>query len=211
MLAHRGWWTSPAEKNGLAALTRALEAGYGLETDVRDACGSLVISHDPPKGDEPTLRQLLEVYLSIGNRTPLALNIKADGLQAPLRALLDDLAIHEAVVFDMSVPDTLGWIRAGVPFLTRHSEVEPEPCLYAEAAGVWIDGFAGDWYDGAVITRHLDAGKTVAVVSGELHGRDPDATWRKFGEMELPASDRVWLCTDLPAEAAALAARAWRR
>ena len=39
--AHRGWWLTPAEKNSKAAFERALAAGYGIETDVRDCDGEL--------------------------------------------------------------------------------------------------------------------------------------------------------------------------
>lgn len=48
ILAHRGWWTSREDQNSLDALTRALTAGFGVETDIRDCAGRLVVSHDMP-------------------------------------------------------------------------------------------------------------------------------------------------------------------
>jgi len=49
ILAHRGAWTVPKERNSAEALKRALKSGFGIETDLRDLDGTVVISHDPPK------------------------------------------------------------------------------------------------------------------------------------------------------------------
>ena len=52
LLAHRGLWNRPEEKNSLQALTASFNLGIGVETDIRDCDGSLVISHDPPRSAE---------------------------------------------------------------------------------------------------------------------------------------------------------------
>ena len=109
ILAHRGMWKSTGEKNSLAALTLALRHGFGLETDVRDCAGELVISHDPPRTGAPPLRSLLQEYRRLGATGTLALNIKADGLARPLRILLAEFGIENYFVFDMSVPDMLAY------------------------------------------------------------------------------------------------------
>ncbi len=46
ILAHRGIWNKKLKKNSLDALTLALDMGFGIETDIRDRNGVLVISHD---------------------------------------------------------------------------------------------------------------------------------------------------------------------
>ena len=82
-IAHRGWWHNPEEKNSELAIRRALDAGYGLETDLRDHAGRIVISHDPPGSQgEPEFdfEQLLRLYRELGATGTLALNIKSDGL-----------------------------------------------------------------------------------------------------------------------------------
>jgi glycerophosphoryl diester phosphodiesterase len=48
IIAHRGMWFNKHEQNTLVAFERALENGFGIETDFRDFNGSLVISHDLP-------------------------------------------------------------------------------------------------------------------------------------------------------------------
>ena len=72
------------------------------------------------------------------------------------------------------------YARAGLPFFTRHSDVEPAPALYDAADGVWLDDFDGGFIAEQRIAAHLAAGKRVAVVSPELHGRDHDAAWQQW-------------------------------
>jgi hypothetical protein len=99
----------------------------------------------------------------------------------------------------MAVPDALGWLAAGAAPFTRHSEVEEQPAFYARAAGVWLDAFASEWWTADTISRHLDAGKTVCVVSPELHGRDPRQAWDRLAAFRT--DPRVMLCTDRPEDA----------
>ena len=49
VIAHRGFWLRPDEKNTPTAFARALSEGFGIETDFRDLGGDLVISHHPPQ------------------------------------------------------------------------------------------------------------------------------------------------------------------
>ena len=46
ILAHRGVWRISEERNSMSSIRAALDAGFGIETDVRDYKGNLVISHD---------------------------------------------------------------------------------------------------------------------------------------------------------------------
>jgi glycerophosphoryl diester phosphodiesterase len=199
VISHRGYWLEPAEKNSRAAFARTLEAGFGTETDVRDLAGRLVVAHDPPSGDEMGWSELLAMFE--GQGLPLAVNVKADGL-APLLERAFAVSAIPWFAFDMSGPETVRYAKLGLPFYTRHSDVEPEPILYAEAGGVWLDSFTDDqWIRPDVVRRHLDAGKAVCVVSSELHGRDPRRLWE--GLAELKAAAAVTLCTDRPEEARA--------
>jgi glycerophosphoryl diester phosphodiesterase len=202
ILSHRGCWRVPAEKNSPAAFARSFHLGFGTETDVRDLAGRLVVAHDPPAADPLPADVLFGIYHGVGAGLPLALNVKADGLQGLLPPLLERYAVTNWFVFDMSVPDALGWLRIGAPTFTRHSDVEPHPPYYDRAAGIWLDAFHADWWDATTIRRHLDAGKTVCVVSPDLHGRDPRAMWdRLAAAADLRADPRVMLCTDRPEDA----------
>ena len=86
ILAHRGYWKKEDEKNTKAAFERAFDNGFGIETDLRDIKGTIVISHNMPKGDEMTFEELLQ--LSDGRNLPLALNIKADGQAEEIKKVI---------------------------------------------------------------------------------------------------------------------------
>jgi hypothetical protein len=193
ILAHRGLWYSPAERNTPAALRDSARAGFGVETDVRDAGGTLVISHDPPLGSEMQLAELVDHFDGTG--LPLALNVKADGIG---EALAKTLAARDVdwFAFDMSVPETVRYAGMGVPYFTRHSDVEPSPVLYDEAAGVWLDAFFSDWFGPADVLGHLEAGKRVVIVSPELHGRDPRQVWDWLGSVPVREDHDLLICTD---------------
>ena len=201
ILSHRGYWTEPGEKNRQPAFARALQFGFGIETDLRDAGSQTVISHDPPASDAMLLDDFLALCAQVSRLGPLALNIKADGLQRRVRDGLERHGINSAFVFDMSVPDTLGYLQLGVPVFVRQSEVEPQPVLYERASGIWLDQFHADWVSAAGIFRHLEQGKPVCLVSPELHRRDPLPQWERLAASEVAAHDNFMLCTDFPVRA----------
>ena len=196
ILAHRGHWKEDAEKNTRAALALAPQQGYGIETDVRDSEGRLIVSHDVPVGGEMSLFEVAEHCTVAG--VPIAINIKADGLATLIKEILDRHPSLDAFCFDMSVPELLQYQKHGVPCFTRVSEFERTPVLYDDARGVWLDAFSSDWYSVDLIERFLGDGKQVAIVSPELHRRDHQALWEALRDADLGGLDDVLLCTDYP-------------
>lgn len=199
VLCHRGLWGEGVPKNSARAIEQAFAAGYGIETDLRDDRGTLVVSHDPPAGDELSVAELFALYRGHGD-LPLALNIKSDGLAISLSDLLRRHSIENYFVFDMAVPDARQHLSASLCVFTRQSEWEQHPPFYDLAAGVWLDAFFEQWWTVATIEEHLRKGKTVAIVSPELHGRDPEPVWAELAKLQAsgPARPRVLLCTDHP-------------
>ncbi|MGH2941268.1 MAG: phosphodiesterase, partial [Solirubrobacteraceae bacterium] len=61
-LAHRGLWLAPEQRNTLAAFYDAFEHGCGVEIDVRDLDGALVVSHDPPRTGALTFQAVVDVW-----------------------------------------------------------------------------------------------------------------------------------------------------
>lgn len=200
-LAHRGLWTLPAERNSLAAIRDAFAHGWGVETDVRDLDGSLVISHDPPGQSALPFEAVVDAYHAHGCPGALAVNVKADGLAEMLAHALRDVERDRWFAFDMSVPDMRHYAREGLPFFTRHSDLESAPALYEQADGVWLDDFDGGFIARERIAEHLAAGKRVAVVSPELHGRERERIWQQWSAWPVWGSPEVFLCTDHPTSA----------
>ncbi len=201
ILSHRGFWLSASEKNTVAAFKRSFEQGFGLETDIRDYQGDLVISHDIPVPTSLPFEDFLQIHRDIGPHLPLAINIKADGLQVLIMDLLKKYQVSNYFTFDMSVPDMLGYLKADINVFSRQSEYEPDPACYGQAEGIWLDGFHGEWWSGQVIQEHLDHHKKVCIVSPELHRRPHFPTWEKMKSFSWCAHPDVMLCTDFPQQA----------
>ena len=201
ILSHRGYWKTTEEKNTQTAFERSFSMAFGTETDLRDRNGELVISHDPALQDALPAESFFMAYRQQLEDLPLALNIKADGLQKLLAAALAEHQIRNYFVFDMSVPDMIAYIKAGLRVFTRQSEYEPNTVLYEQSQGVWIDGFKTDWVDEATIEKHLKHGKQVCLVSPDLHGRPFEAFWGKLAKMPVTSSPNLMLCTDHPEQA----------
>lgn len=200
IISHRGYWIEKSEKNTTLSFERSFELGYGTETDVRDYNGKLVISHDIPNESSILLDDFFGTYKSQSNKT-LALNIKSDGLQSILKKKLHEFNILNYFAFDMSVPDTLGYINNGINFFSRQSEYELIPIFYNQAEGIWLDSFNKEWFDLELITNHINNGKKIAIVSSELHKRNPAELWEFMKINDLHIKEKIILCTDIPEQA----------
>ena len=147
ILAHRGLWSNPADKNSYFALKAALDKGYGIETDIRSYDGELYISHDPLLAGVTyvKLKSILDYYSQIKSTARIALNVKSDGLHAMLVELLasSELLAKNSFVFDMSVPDLKVYLDHGISAYTRISEYEKVPSFIDSVSGVWVDNFSG--------------------------------------------------------------------
>lgn len=200
VLSHRGYWLKCHERNQRIAFDRSFQLNFGTETDLRDAGGEIVISHDVPTGGELTLAQFLDIHRNYSNGgLPLALNIKADGLASLVKKAVDGLLGLDVFVFDMAVPDMLSYLEAGIPIFTRMSEVERQPAWLDRSAGIWLDSFGPTWFDGELIGELLATGKRVCVVSSDLHQREPQDLWTMLDP--YAAAPNLFLCTDRPEHA----------
>ncbi len=201
ILSHRGFWRENLEKNLEVAFIRSWENGFGLETDVRDFNQKLVISHDMASSENIDFEYFLEKYNQLGKGTPLALNIKADGLSIPLKEVLKKFQIENYFVFDMSVPDTKSYLVNNLTTFSRQSEIEQEPIFYNEVNGIWLDAFESEWYLPGLIQTHLNLKKAIAIVSPEIHGRDHLRFWHWIKLNNLHLTENILLCTDFPSDA----------
>ncbi len=197
-LAHRGFWRERNEANSILAHATALAKGYGIEFDVRDANCQVVVAHDMVERPKPNLVELLTAYSNVSATATLAINIKADGLATRFASLLADHGITNYFCFDMSVPEMIHYRRLRLRYFTRHSEHEPSPVLYGDAAGVWMDMFESEWITPDDIYAHLGRGKQVALVSPELHSRPYEGFWACLRAAGLAKHPGLMLCTDHP-------------
>lgn len=194
ILAHRGYWKSKDEQNTKIAFQRAFDCGFGVETDLRDVKGEIVISHNMPKGDEMTFVELLQIL--DGRDLTLALNIKADGLADEIKRLLDKYSCTNYFTFDMSIPEMVYQNKLKLNVFCPYSDIVKTPVMFDEAEGVWLDCFNSDWFYKEDIENLLNKNKKVAVVSPDLHKRDYKSIWQRYKDIK-----NIMICTDYPMEA----------
>ena len=202
ILAHRGMWILPEEKNTLNAIQKAFVNGLGIETDLRDYNGKLVISHDVANDTSPLAEEMFKMYRDLGLNVQLALNVKADGIQKMLGELLEHYQIKNYFLFDMSVPELVVNDARGLYYYTRNSDIESDCVMYQRASGVWVDYFYDDlWLNEQVLAKHINQKKKVCIVSPELHGKDYKQLWKLLKDTGLYENELVTLCSDRPMEA----------
>ncbi|SFS83281.1 hypothetical protein SAMN02910357_02104 [Succinivibrio dextrinosolvens] len=202
ILAHRGYWNKTIKHNSEKAIRYAIEKGFGFESDIRDYCERLVISHNIADKNALDAEVVFKWLHEFEDKYTFAINIKADGLKDVLSSLLTKYEISNYFLFDMSVPQMVEFMDMNLNFFTRQSEIELNPCLYDKAAGVWIDGFwSTDWITERLLKEHLKNEKKICLVSPELHGRsDYKLFWKRIKDYVINDGN-VMLCTDVPDEA----------
>lgn len=171
---------------------------YGIEVDVRSTGGRLIIHHDPFAEGES-----FEEWLSAYRHSTLILNVKEEGLEVRLIALMQARGIDDYFFLDQSFPFLVKWANAGEHrCAVRVSEFESIATALALAGKVdwaWVDCFSRfplTSEDAQCLKR---AGFKLCLVSPELQGRDADreitALARLIKEREITA-DAV--CTKRP-------------
>lgn len=201
IISHRGYWTNLDEKNQKNAFKRSWDHGFGIETDIRDFNQNLVISHDMASPNCLHIDDFFNLYKEFGKNLPLALNIKSDSLAILLKEKINKFQIDNYFLFDMSIPDTLSYLKSNMIFYSRQSELEIDPILYQTTHGIWLDAFESEWYSLDIIDTHLYKGKKVTIVSPELHGRDHLRFWNSLKTRKFHLKENIMLCTDFPLDA----------
>lgn len=201
IIAHRGFWLDIEQKNTIKAFRLALENNFGIETDLRDFDGQIVISHDIPNENCITFKEFMGIVAEYTPQT-LSLNIKSDGLQQLVKEELGGYSDY--FCFDMAVPDALGYSKSELAFYTRFSELELKPSLLIESSGVWLDNFSSHMLNVDALREFLLQSKDVVLVSPELHGYEHESYWTDLLEYlknNPEHTHMVGLCTDKPIDA----------
>lgn len=202
IIAHRGYWIEPTEKNTESAFIRAWENGFGIETDFRDYDNKLIVSHDPGNASSLSANKFFELNQKYNlKNSMLAINAKSDGLQSLIDSITYYFRLKNYFVFDMSIPDALGYVKKEMPIYTRASEFEMQPALLTKSEGIWLDAFETIWYDAKIIHNLLLKNKKIAIVSAELHGRDHLEQWTLLKSNRFHLNPLISLCTDFPMKA----------
>jgi len=182
IIAHRGFWKNRAEMNTSVAFSRAVKNNYGIETDVRDYCGDVVISHDVPNSNEiMTFDEFIYNYVKDCRKynfnTTLAINIKSDGLHFKINEILSKHQIKNYFLFDMSIPDSMMYLDLNKVVYYRMSEYENVVNTIEGVQGIWLDQFKSNWFNKKSLETIMNNWKNICVVSPELHNRSYSECW----------------------------------
>ncbi|MCC7010082.1 MAG: hypothetical protein IT184_14845 [Acidobacteria bacterium] len=219
ILAHRGNTNGPSadDENQLATAGQALARGFGLEIDIRQAAdGRFYIAHDPLLEPAGRLAEASFAELRRYPRATVALNIKEEGGEAAIAALVAQEGVRSQVfVFDMELVEA----HAG-GMARRFHAIDPALRIAArvsdrgesldralgigQASVIWLDEFDRLWATEADVRRLKDAGRAVYAVSPDLHQFPHDQTRRRWREFLDWGVDGI--CTDYAEELARLAA-----
>ena len=211
ILAHRANLDGPkpALENSLASTRRALELGFGIETDLRrDPQKRFYIAHDPqPWTAENDFEKFAALFRRFYGQT-IAMNVKELGYEADLIALQKsgDLG-GKSFYFDFELlePKTPGNSQRQIQKLSGGEKVSLaarlsdrgeslEQCLAIPANVVWADEFDSLWLTRKEIEAVHAAGRKFYAISPELHGFDESARlkrWQEFKDWKIDG-----LCTD---------------
>ena len=211
ILAHRANLAGPqpALENSFAATQRALELGFGLETDLRrDPQNRFCIAHDPqPWTAENDFVKFGALFRKFSGRT-IAMNVKELGYETVLIALQKsgDLG-GKSFYFDFELlePKTPGLTQRLIQVLPGGDRTAVaarlsdrgeslKQCLSIPATAVWADEFDSLWLTRREVEAVHAAGRKFYAISPELHGFDEAARlqrWQQFKDWKIDG-----LCTD---------------
>ena len=150
---------------------------YGIEVDIRSNGRDLVIHHDPFAQGEK-----FEDWILAYRHETLILNVKEEGLEAELLAIMKSYSIENFFFLDQSFPFLIKWSQKGERrCAVRVSEFESTQTALALAGQVdwiWVDCFNQFSLTTIDFQRLKSAGFQLCLVSPELHGRN--------AEIEIP-------------------------
>lgn len=171
---------------------------FGVEMDLRSYGDELIIHHDPF-----VVGERFEPWLAEYRHGTLILNVKEEGLEERLIALMRSHGIEDYFFLDQSFPflvrtATRGERRCAVR-LSEFETIDNALNLAGRVDWVWVDCFTRFPLDGKGAERLHDAGFKICLASPELHGHvapEDIPTMRSLLQREGIAADAV--CTKEP-------------
>lgn len=159
-------------RNTIAEL-RATDPKYGIEVDIRSEGTKLIIHHDPL-----TLGEDFEQWIDAYQHGTLILNVKEEGLEARLIAIMQSKRIDDYFFLDQSFPFLVKWSKAGerrcAVRVSEFESIDTALTLAGKVDWVWVDCFTHFALSGEDALRLKQAGFKLCLVSPELQGRNAD-------------------------------------
>lgn len=173
-----------AHRINTVALLESTDKNYGVEIDLRSKGQQLIIHHDPYVDGE-----LFDDWIKYFNHGTLILNVKEEGLEDQLLAVLAKYGIENFFFLDQSFPfiiktSLLGERRCAVR-VSEFESVDTALSLSQRADWVWVDCFSEFTLSSFDYARLKTAGFKICIVSPELQGRDAESEIPELADLLL--------------------------
>jgi hypothetical protein len=156
---------------------QATPTKYGIEVDIRSCGERLIIHHDPFVAGE-----FFDDWIAAYQHGTLILNVKEEGLESRLIALMQSYKINDYFFLDQSFPFLVKWAKAEEPRcavrVSEFESVETALSLAGKVNWVWVDCFTHFPLNQLDGQRLKKSGFRLCLVSPELQGRS--------AEIEIP-------------------------
>lgn len=150
---------------------RATSPEFGIELDLRSRGETIIVHHDAFADGED-----FEDWLDDYRHRLLILNVKEEGLEDRLIALMRERGIQDWFFLDQSFPFLVrtaarGEARCAVR-VSEYESIDTALALAGRVNWIWVDCFTRFPLDRAQAERLRAAGFRLCLVSPELQGRD---------------------------------------
>ena len=149
----------------------ATDSKYGIEVDVRSEGNRLIIHHEPYIAGES-----FDDWIDAYQHGTLILNVKEEGLEARLTALMQSKGVSDYFFLDQSFTFLVKCSSAGehrcAVRVSEFESIETALSLAGKVDWVWVDCFTHFPLREQDARRLQDAGLKLCLVSPELQGRD---------------------------------------
>ena len=149
----------------------ATDSKYGIEVDIRSEGDRLIIHHDPYVAGES-----FDEWINAYRHGTLILNVKEEGLESRLIALMQSNGITDYFFLDQSFPFLVKWSKAGehrcAVRVSEFESIETALTLAGKVDWIWVDCFTYFPLSEQDARQLKDAGFKLCLVSPELQGRD---------------------------------------
>jgi hypothetical protein len=165
---------------------------YGVEVDIRSKGDKLIIHHDAFV-DGVSFEDWIDAY----HHGTLILNVKEEGLEARLIALMRNNGFEDYFFLDQSFPFLMKSAKAGehrcAVRVSEFESIETALSMAGMVDWVWLDCFTRFPITHIDSQRLKHAGFKLCIVSPELQGRD--------AETEIPLMRSLLVELDIQADA----------